>query len=108
MVTSAHEGLHRIFQERPEILAPVFGVAASYFYQFLDVTLGKTPAREKWRGILSFVSYFPGRGTVMETAYLEGKAEGEAKGSCASSRYAASSSQTTSASASPPAPTSTA
>ncbi|MEU5197801.1 hypothetical protein AB0G86_27795 [Streptomyces scabiei] len=26
MVTSAHEGLHRIFQERPEILAPVFQV----------------------------------------------------------------------------------
>ncbi|WP_376772849.1 hypothetical protein [Streptomyces himalayensis] len=26
MVTSAHEGSHRIFQERPEILAPVFGV----------------------------------------------------------------------------------
>ncbi|WP_190072572.1 hypothetical protein [Streptomyces lanatus] len=26
MVTSAHEGMHRIFQERPEILAPVFGV----------------------------------------------------------------------------------
>ncbi|MEU9184126.1 hypothetical protein AB0D14_06080 [Streptomyces sp. NPDC048484] len=25
MVTSAHEGMHRIFQERPEILAPVFG-----------------------------------------------------------------------------------
>jgi hypothetical protein len=24
MVTSAHEGMHRIFQERPEILAPVF------------------------------------------------------------------------------------
>lgn len=24
MVSSAHEGLHRIFQERPEILAPVF------------------------------------------------------------------------------------
>ncbi|MFI5677833.1 hypothetical protein [Streptomyces cellulosae] len=29
---------------------------------------------------MSFVSYFPGRGTVRETAYLEGKAEGEAKG----------------------------
>ncbi|MGP4046710.1 hypothetical protein [Streptomyces sp. 2A115] len=26
MVTSAHEGMHRIFQERPEILAPVFGL----------------------------------------------------------------------------------
>ncbi|WP_328438990.1 hypothetical protein OHA71_21330 [Streptomyces sp. NBC_00444] len=29
---------------------------------------------------MSFVSYFPGRGTVRETAYREGKAEGEAKG----------------------------
>lgn len=29
---------------------------------------------------MSFVSYFPGRGTVRETAYLEGKAEGKAKG----------------------------
>ncbi|MFD9327280.1 hypothetical protein [Streptomyces sp. NPDC060065] len=29
---------------------------------------------------MSFVSYFPGRGTVRETAYLEGKAEGQAKG----------------------------
>ncbi|RPF35637.1 hypothetical protein EDD92_5656 [Streptomyces sp. TLI_185] len=26
MVTSTHEGMHRIFQERPEILSPVFGV----------------------------------------------------------------------------------
>lgn len=31
-------------------------------------------------GILSFVTYFPGRGTVRETAYLEGKAEGKAEG----------------------------
>lgn len=29
---------------------------------------------------MSFVSYFPGRGTVRETAYLEGKAQGEARG----------------------------
>ncbi|MFF4208747.1 hypothetical protein ACFYZE_05085 [Streptomyces sp. NPDC001796] len=29
---------------------------------------------------MTFVTYFPGRGTVRETAYLEGKAEGEAKG----------------------------
>jgi hypothetical protein len=35
---------------------------------------------EKWNRIMSFVSYFPGRGTVRETAYLEGRAEGEAKG----------------------------
>ncbi|MCF3133230.1 hypothetical protein IPZ69_23355 [Streptomyces olivochromogenes] len=29
---------------------------------------------------MSFVSYFPGRGTVRETAYLEGKAEGQTEG----------------------------
>ncbi|MFF9409122.1 hypothetical protein ACF1B0_26910 [Streptomyces anandii] len=29
---------------------------------------------------MSFVTYFPGRGTVRETAYLEGKAEGKAEG----------------------------
>ena len=54
--------------------------ASDYFYEFLDVTLGETPAGEKWRDILSFVTYFPGRGTVRETAYLEGKAEGKAEG----------------------------
>jgi hypothetical protein len=54
---------------------------AKYFFDFLEVTLGKTPAGEKWKAIMStFVSYFPGRGTVRETAYLEGKAEGEAEG----------------------------
>lgn len=29
---------------------------------------------------MSFVTYFPGRGTVRETAYLEGKAEGKEEG----------------------------
>ncbi|MCZ4608230.1 hypothetical protein O3S80_31660 [Streptomyces sp. Lzd4kr] len=54
---------------------------AKYFFDFLEVTLGKTPAGEKWKAIMStFVSYFPGRGTVRETAYLEGKADGEATG----------------------------
>lgn len=45
-----------------------------------DINLGDTPAGDKWREILSFVTYFPGRGTVRETAYLEGKAEGKAEG----------------------------
>jgi hypothetical protein len=54
--------------------------ASDYFYEFLDVNLGDTPAGDKWREILSFVTYFPGRGTVRETAYLEGKAEGKVEG----------------------------
>jgi hypothetical protein len=36
-----------------------------------------TPAVEE---LVSFVNYFPGRGTVMERAYLDGKAEGKAEG----------------------------
>ncbi|MEW2402446.1 hypothetical protein [Streptomyces sp. NPDC046862] len=54
--------------------------AATYFCQFLDSGLGKTPAGDKWRDIMTFVNYFPGRGTVLEKAYLEGEATGEARG----------------------------
>ncbi|MEV0177814.1 hypothetical protein AB0I54_00710 [Streptomyces sp. NPDC050625] len=53
---------------------------ADYFYDFLEISLGNAPAGQKLREIMSFVSYFPGRGTVRETAYVEGKTEGEAKG----------------------------
>jgi hypothetical protein len=53
---------------------------AEYFFDFLEVTLGKTPDGKEWKDIMSFVSYFPGRGTVCETAYLEGEAKGEARG----------------------------
>lgn len=54
--------------------------ASDYIYQFLDVTLGETPAGDKWRSIMGFVNYFPGRGHLMERAYLEGEAKGEVKG----------------------------
>ncbi|WP_156727644.1 hypothetical protein [Streptomyces apocyni] len=53
--------------------------AATYFYEFLDINLGDTPARATWRQVMSVASYFPGRGTDRETAYLEGEAKGEAK-----------------------------
>lgn len=54
--------------------------ASDYIYQFLDVTLGDTPAGDKWRSIMGFVNHFPGRGHLMERAYLEGAAKGEVKG----------------------------
>ncbi|MFD4559319.1 hypothetical protein ACFWP5_34205 [Streptomyces sp. NPDC058469] len=57
--------------------------ASDYIYQFLDVTLGETPAGDKWRSIMGFVNYFPGRGHLMERAYLEGQAEGKAEGKAA-------------------------
>ncbi|MGW0337498.1 hypothetical protein ACWD0J_37740 [Streptomyces sp. NPDC003011] len=46
----------------------------------VDTVLRIGPAGEKLREIMSFVSYFPGRGTVRETAYLEGKTEGRVEG----------------------------
>ncbi|GGN65749.1 hypothetical protein GCM10011579_036540 [Streptomyces albiflavescens] len=61
------------------VLQSMDGKSAEYYYEFVEVGLGATPAGDKWREILSFVSYFPGRGTVRETAYLEGKAEGKAE-----------------------------
>ncbi|WP_327430176.1 hypothetical protein [Streptomyces sp. NBC_01236] len=54
--------------------------AVGYFYQFLDSALGATPAGDKWRNIVTFVNYFPGRGTLLEKTFLEGEAKGEAKG----------------------------
>ncbi|BCL30120.1 hypothetical protein GCM10017557_49790 [Streptomyces aurantiacus] len=60
-------------------LHPTDPGTAGYFVEFLDVNLGRTPAGDKWRKDMSFVSYFPGRGTVRETAYLEGKLEGQAE-----------------------------
>lgn len=66
-----------------QALAGMTGEAADYFYQFLDVTLGETPAGDKWRNIMGFVNYFPGRGHVMEKAYLEGKDQGRAAGKAA-------------------------
>ncbi|MFE6164725.1 hypothetical protein ACFQ7F_38110 [Streptomyces sp. NPDC056486] len=54
--------------------------AVKYFGDLIEVCLGETPAGENWRELMGFVTYFPGRGTVRETAYLEGKAEGIAEG----------------------------
>ncbi|MFJ8111213.1 hypothetical protein [Streptomyces sp. NPDC096132] len=61
-------------------LEPMDGKASSYVYQFLEITLGNSPAGRKWRKIMSFVNYFPGQGTLLEKALLEGEARGEARG----------------------------
>ncbi|WP_030789065.1 hypothetical protein [Streptomyces sp. NRRL S-920] len=54
--------------------------SADYYSDLLDVGLGNTPAAAEWRELMTFVSYFPGRGTFREEAYLEGKEEGRAEG----------------------------
>lgn len=67
-----------ILEALDQALQQADGKTADYFYDFLEVNLGNTPAGEKWKEIMSFVTYFPGRGTVRETAYLEGKVEDRA------------------------------
>ncbi len=54
--------------------------SADYYSDLLDVGLGNTPAGAEWRELMTFVSYFPGRGTLREQAYFEGKADGKAEG----------------------------
>lgn len=54
---------------------------AMYWCELLEVGLEDTPAKETWRELEKMVAtYFPGRGTLFEEKYLEGKADGEAEG----------------------------
>ncbi|MFB6549180.1 hypothetical protein [Streptomyces sp. NPDC056405] len=54
---------------------------AKYWSELLEVGLEDTPARDTWRELEKMViSYFPGRGTVWEETYYEGRAKGEADG----------------------------
>lgn len=53
---------------------------AKYWCEWLEVGLENTPVRETWRELENMVAtYFPGRGTLFEETYLEGKAEGKAE-----------------------------
>ncbi|MFI6401115.1 hypothetical protein [Streptomyces sp. NPDC050548] len=70
------EAIGTVLQELQETDPETVG----YFAEFLEINLGSTPAGMQRKEIMSFVSYFPGRGTVRETAYFEGRAAGEAKG----------------------------
>lgn len=67
-----------------EALARALGTAdegvGAYFSEMVECGLRKTPAEDTWRAMMEVRSYFPGRGTLIEKAYLNGEAEGEAKG----------------------------
>ncbi|MGW5605151.1 hypothetical protein ACWEWI_03450 [Streptomyces sp. NPDC003753] len=54
---------------------------AKYWSELVEIGLEDTPTRETWRELEKMVvTYFPGRGTVFEEAYLDGAAKGQAKG----------------------------
>jgi len=47
----------------------------AYWFEVTEVGLENTPAKEKWRELMSnVITHFPGHGTLFEEKYLEGKA----------------------------------
>src|SRR5262249_48370996 len=51
-----------------------------YYTELLEIGLGDTPARATWKELTMVGTFFPGRGTLVEKAFLEGEAKGEVKG----------------------------
>jgi hypothetical protein len=51
-----------------------------YFGSLLDLGLGDAPGGQTWRKLMTFHNFFPGRGTLLEKTFFEGKAEGKAEG----------------------------
>ncbi|WP_346426674.1 hypothetical protein [Streptomyces sp. YIM 130001] len=54
--------------------------SVQYYSELSEIGLGDSPARDTWRKLMRPPTYFPGRGTLFEETYLEGKADGEARG----------------------------
>ena len=51
----------------------------AYWFEVTEVGLENTPAKEKWRELMSnVITHFPGHGTLFEERYLEGKTEDRA------------------------------
>jgi hypothetical protein len=75
-----HPEIDAILDALGRALAGMDSIAADYCCQFLEKSLGESPAGDKWRHIMTFVNYFPGEGTLLEKAYLKGEAKGEARG----------------------------
>ncbi|WP_247746324.1 hypothetical protein [Streptomyces oryzae] len=50
-----------------------------YYTELLEAGLGDTPTRQTWRDLMKNGSFFPGRGTLVEETFLEGKADERAR-----------------------------
>ncbi|MBC7268157.1 MAG: hypothetical protein H5T76_05455 [Streptomyces sp.] len=81
IVHSESEGISGILNLLAHAMRSFDKATAKYWSELLEIGLENTPAKETWRELEKMVvSYFPGRGTVFEEAYLDGEAKGEAKG----------------------------
>ncbi|CAM5545107.1 hypothetical protein [Streptomyces abikoensis] len=80
MAHGRHQEAPAILEALARALETVDKEVFSYYSDMLEIALGdETPAQETWRNLMSSRTIFPGRGTAVETLYLEGKAEGRAE-----------------------------
>ncbi|MCF3104060.1 hypothetical protein IPZ58_21055 [Streptomyces roseoverticillatus] len=61
-------------------LATVDSDSAAFCWELLEIGLGDFLTEDIRRHLMSPRTYFPGRGTLIEETYLEGKAEGRVRG----------------------------
>ncbi|OSZ61832.1 hypothetical protein OQI_03025 [Streptomyces pharetrae CZA14] len=81
IVHSESRGIDAILNLLARAMRSFDKATATYWSELLEVGLENTPAKETWRELEKMVvSYFPGRSTVFEEAFLEGEAKGEIKG----------------------------
>jgi hypothetical protein len=81
MVGSPHHAMHRIFRQDPGLLARVLPRTGISFPEYTSIDLLDGPARDLWRQLVATCApNFPGSDTIVEEAWLAGRAKGEAKG----------------------------
>ncbi|MEU5419495.1 hypothetical protein ACFY1P_28450 [Streptomyces sp. NPDC001407] len=61
-------------------LATAAPETSAYYAELLEIGLGNSRAGETWRKLMPIRTYFPGRGTMIEQALLEGEEKGRAEG----------------------------
>ncbi|QLE72067.1 hypothetical protein FGW37_11035 [Streptomyces rectiverticillatus] len=75
------EGAEAGLKALAQALAAVDSESAAFCWEMLEIGLGNFLTGDIRRHLMSPRPYFPGRGTLFEETYLEGKAEGRARGS---------------------------
>lgn len=81
MTHGRHESTPAILKTLAQALGRADAETAEYFVEMLEIALEDTEARQIWRSEMKVNgSFFPGRGTLIEETFLEGKAEGKAEG----------------------------
>ncbi|MEV0844994.1 hypothetical protein AB0J21_03730 [Streptomyces sp. NPDC049954] len=79
MTHARHRQVPDILEALSEALSLADPESVKYYSELLEVGLGHTPARDTWRKLMPG-TYFPGRGTLIEETYLEGRGEGREEG----------------------------